>query len=108
MNYKILVVDDDLTIRSLLEKVLQGEGYAVVSAMSGEEGVEFAEKESPDLALLDIGLPGIDGIETLKQIIKLDPDIAAIMITAEGSIQTAVAAVNHPAQRAGHLTAKTK
>ena len=93
MNYKILVVDDDLTIRSLLKKVLKGEGHAVVSAMSGEEGVELAEKESPDLALLDIELPGIDGIETLKQIIKLDPDIAAIMITAEGSIQTAVAAM---------------
>ena len=93
MKHKILVVDDDLTIRTLLEKVLAGEGYTVVSAISGEEGVEVAERESPDLILLDVGLPGIDGIEALARIKKNDTDVAAIMITAQGSIQTAVRAM---------------
>ncbi|MDA0745346.1 MAG: sigma-54 dependent transcriptional regulator [bacterium] len=93
MKHKVLVVDDDLTIRTLLEKVIENEGHTVISAMSGEEGVELAEKESPDLALLDIGLPGIDGIEVLKQITKLDPDVAVIMITAESDIKTAVSAM---------------
>ena len=55
--------------------------------------MEVAERESPDLILLDVGLPGIDGIEALGRIKKNDPDIAAIMITAQGSIQTAVRAM---------------
>ncbi len=93
MKHKILVVDDDLAIRTMLEKVLSDEGYAVVSAINGEESVELAERENPDLILLDIGLPGIDGIEALTRIKKINPDIAAIMITAEGSIETAVRAM---------------
>ena len=93
MKHKVLVVDDDLTIRTILEKVLKSEGHTVVTALTGEEGVEKAEQENPDLVLLDIGLPGIDGIETLGRIVKLDPDIAVIMITAQGSVETAVAAM---------------
>ena len=93
MKHKILVVDDDHAIRTMLQKILEREGYEVETAFNGEEGVEMVEKDPPDLIFLDLGLPGIDGIEALKRIKKSDPDMAAIMITAEGSIQSAVAAM---------------
>jgi two-component system response regulator AtoC len=93
MKHKILITDDDLSIRTMLQKVLERAGYSVLTALDGEEGVELAASESPDLILLDLGLPGINGIEALRQIKKNDPDMAAIMITAEGSIESAVAAM---------------
>lgn len=93
MKHKILITDDDLSIRIMLQKVLEKEGYTVLTALDGEEGVELAASESPDLILLDLGLPGIDGIEALRQIKKQSPDMAAIMITAEGSIESAVSAM---------------
>ncbi|MBT3604792.1 MAG: response regulator, partial [Candidatus Latescibacteria bacterium] len=93
MKHKILITDDDLSIRTMLQKVLEKEGYSVITALDGEEGVELAASESPDLILLDLGLPGINGLEALRQIKKNDPDMAAIMITAEGSIESAVSAM---------------
>ena len=93
MNHKILCIDDDLSIRTMLDKSLRAEGYDVITAMNGEEGVELAESQEPDLILLDIGLPGINGIETLTRIKKANPDASAIMITAEGTIESAVAAM---------------
>lgn len=93
MKHKILITDDDLSIRTMLKKVLEKEGHTVITALDGEEGVELAASESPDLVLLDLGLPGIDGLEALRQIKKNDPDMAAIMITAEGSIESAVSAM---------------
>ena len=94
MNHKILCVDDDLAIRTMLEKVLKAEGYDVVTATDGSDAVEVCKKDDPDLILLDIGLPGsIDGIEVLRRVRKDNPDASAIMITAEGSIESAVAAM---------------
>jgi len=93
MKHKILIIDDDQAIRTTLQRVLEREGYDVVAAFDGEEGVEAADRESPDLILLDLGLPGIDGIEALRRIKQNEPDIAAIMITAEGSIESAVSAM---------------
>ncbi|MGA1199602.1 MAG: response regulator transcription factor, partial [Candidatus Latescibacterota bacterium] len=58
MKHKILITDDDLSIRTMLQKVLEREGYSVLTALDGEEGVELAASESPDLILLDLGLPG--------------------------------------------------
>ena len=87
MNHNILIVDDDQSIRTMLETVLTREGHTVTTAIDGEEGVALAKKESPDLILLDIGLPGIDGIEALTRIKKHDPDVAAIMITAAGAVR---------------------
>ena len=93
MKHKILIVDDDQAIRTMLNKVLTQEGYDVVMAFDGEDGVQMVENENPDLIFLDIGLPGINGIEALGKIKKDNPDQAAIMITAEGSIESAVAAM---------------
>jgi two-component system, NtrC family, response regulator AtoC len=93
MTHKILCVDDDLSIRTMLDKALRAEGYDVITAINGEEAIELVESQDPDLILLDVGLPGINGIETLTRIKKANPDASAIMITAEGTIESAVAAM---------------
>jgi len=68
MGHKILVVDDELEIRNLLSQFLTEEGYEVILASNGEEAIELAERENPQVILLDIMMPGIDGIETCKRL----------------------------------------
>ncbi|MFA6433976.1 MAG: response regulator [Elusimicrobiales bacterium] len=83
MSKKILIVEDEELIAKVLSMRLEGLGYKVVTAADGEEGLELARKERPDLAILDIGLPRIDG-NTLCELIKNDPatgDIKIIMLT---------------------------
>ncbi len=93
MTYKtILVVDDEESIRQTLQGILSDEGYKVLTVGSGEEALKVIEEELPDLVLLDIWLPGMDGIETLT-IIKRDyPQIQVIMMSGHGTIETAVKA----------------
>ena len=88
----LLVVDDEPNIRSSLEGILQDEGYRVSSAGSGEEALSSIRKSPPDLVLLDIWLPGMDGIATLERMKRLIPDLAVVMISGHGSIETAVKA----------------
>jgi len=83
---KILVVEDDRDIVELIEYNLRKEGYQVISAASGEEGLEMAKSEKPDIALLDLMLPGVDGLEVCK-LIKINPataDIQIIIVSAKG------------------------
>jgi two-component system cell cycle response regulator len=83
MEEKVLVVDDELEIRDLLSEVLQQEGYDVLLASAGEEAIELAKRETPHVILLDVRMPGIDGIEVCKRL-KTDPKtqyIPIIMIT---------------------------
>lgn len=92
---KILVVDDEDGVRRSLQQVLEYEGYLVHLAESGEAALRLIEKEDPDLVLLDIKLPGIDGVEVLKRIIDRHGDeIAIVMISGHGTISTAVEALN--------------
>lgn len=90
---KILVIDDERSIRLSLEIGLKKLGLEVCSAESGEEGLELLEKENPDLAIVDIKLPGIDGIEVLKIIKKLRPSCIVIMITYMTDVKLAVEAM---------------
>ena len=92
-KYRVLVVDDEHLIRWSLEQSLKKQGYLVTTASSGEEAITFIQKESPDLVLLDIQLPGMDGIETLERIKDVDKHISVIMITALGVLETAVKAM---------------
>jgi len=92
-NQQILVVDDEQLIRWSLEKNLEKHGFLVQTAESGEQALEIIAKETPDLILLDISLPGIDGIHTLEEIKKNDPSVAVVMITALGVLETAVKAM---------------
>jgi DNA-binding response OmpR family regulator len=78
---KILVVDDDQQISSLIRDFLSKKGFNVITAASGEEGLEKFKTEKPILVLLDVKLPGIDGILTLKRIREIDDKVGVIMIT---------------------------
>jgi len=88
----ILIVDDEPAILQSLSGVLLDEGFEVLTAANGYEALKTIEAESPDLVLLDIWMPGIDGIETLKAIKKDNPFIQVIIITGHGTIETAVKA----------------
>ena len=90
---KILIVDDEPAIRRILSALLSERGYETAAAGSGEEAVSIRAGFRPDVALLDINLPGIDGIETLKRLLADDPRLICIMVTAHGSISSAVHAM---------------
>ena len=85
---KLLIIDDEEGIRKVLTLSLASDGYDVVTAAVGEEGIEIFKKESPSIILTDIKMPGMDGIETLKQIKAKDPTIDVIMVT--GSVDSKV------------------
>ena len=89
----ILIVEDDALIRWSLSRDLKNEGYDISLASSGEEALEKFEEELPDLILLDIVLPGINGIEVLKKIRELDAEAPVVMMTALEEVQTAVTAM---------------
>ncbi len=88
----ILIVDDEPSILQSLSGLLSDEGFEVTTASNGYEALKIIDSESPDLVLLDIWMPGIDGIETLKEIKKDNPFIQVIIITGHGTIETAVKA----------------
>jgi two-component system, NtrC family, response regulator AtoC len=92
-KHKILVIDDEHLIRWSLEQSLRKQGNEVQTAASGEEGLRMVREDSPDLVLLDVQLPGIDGIEVLKKIKEFDEEIIVIMLTALGVLETAVKAM---------------
>ncbi|RLC31110.1 sigma-54-dependent Fis family transcriptional regulator, partial [Candidatus Woesebacteria bacterium] len=77
----ILIVDDEPSILQSLGGLLADEGFEIKTASNGYEGLKIVEEGSPDLVLLDIWMPGIDGIETLKEIKKNYPTIPVIIIT---------------------------
>lgn len=91
-NGKILVIDDEEAIRRSLDKILRYEGYETVLAANGSQGVNLALQEEPDLILLDIKMPRMDGIEVLQTLIKQQTTAPVIMISGHGTIQTAVEA----------------
>src|SRR5438132_13298045 len=92
-NGTILVVDDEEIMREILEALLVREGYDVRLASSGEEGLELARALPVDAALVDIMMPGIDGIATLDELKRIDEDLAVIIITAYASVGSALAAM---------------
>ena len=79
MAKKILIVEDDKFLRDLISQKLVKEGYDITEAVDGEKGVESVKKDKPDLVLLDLILPGIDGFEVLSRI-KADPLLSSIPV----------------------------
>jgi DNA-binding NtrC family response regulator len=93
----VLVVDDEEVMREILEALLAREGYRVKVASSGEEGLEYARSTSFDAAIVDVMMPGIDGITTLEELKKIDEDLPVVMVTAFASVETAISAMKRGA-----------
>jgi two-component system response regulator AtoC len=89
----VLIVDDQKLIRNSLKSALNNEGYRVLVAETGKEGLSFFKKENIDLVLLDIRLPDANGIDVLKQIKAVNDDVIVIMMTGYGTIENAVTAM---------------
>lgn len=92
-DWKVLLIDDDPGIRKVMSITLEDAGYLVVTAADGESGVDLCEKESPNIVITDIRMPGIDGIEVLKRIKELDTDVEVIVVTAFSEIELAINAL---------------
>jgi len=88
----ILIVDDEPSILQSLSGLLTDEGFEIYTADNGYEALKIIDAEIPDMVLLDIWMPGIDGIETLKEIKKTNPALPVIIITGHGNVETAVKA----------------
>jgi DNA-binding NtrC family response regulator len=94
---KILIVDDELIMRESLAGWLQRDGHTIQTAPSGEEALEKLKDARFDIMLVDIKMEGISGLEVLEQVKESDPDVAVVMITAYGSIPTAIEAMKNGA-----------
>jgi len=93
VSERILVVDDELFVRELLLEFLSSEGYEVSLADSGEKAVILMQSKPADVVLVDLKMPGIDGIETLRQIKKTAPDALAIVMTGYPTIDSSIEAL---------------
>jgi two-component system cell cycle response regulator len=94
---KVLIVDDAPDTLEIIQKLLAFEGYEILTAQSGEEALKKAETEKPEVVLLDINLPGIDGNEVLRRIRQLDPIVSVIMLTAFATVDNAIHALQEGA-----------
>src|SRR5215203_648865 len=90
---RILVIDDESAIRDSLKMILEYEGYQFVGAVSGQDGLATVQRERPDAVLLDIKMPGMDGMEVLRKLHALDESLPVIMISGHGSTATTVEAI---------------
>ncbi|MBI5050066.1 MAG: sigma-54-dependent Fis family transcriptional regulator [Nitrospirae bacterium] len=94
---KILVVDDEKGVCYSFKRILGRHGYDVITAFDGEEAVEKAGEENPDLVIMDVSMPGSDGLETLKRLKTLHPALAVIMMTAYSTSEKAITAMKYGA-----------
>jgi DNA-binding NtrC family response regulator len=92
----VLIVDDDRSIRYSLKRMLEGK-YSILTAQNGEEALDHVKGNSPDLIIMDIKMPGLNGIDVLKQIKSIDPKSLVIIMTAYGTTETAIEAMKYGA-----------
>jgi two-component system, NtrC family, nitrogen regulation response regulator NtrX len=93
MKPRILVIDDEAAIRDSLRMILEYEDYQFAGAASGQEGLALVQRDRPDLVLLDIKMPGMDGIEVLRKLHAMDETLPVVMISGHGTTATAVEAI---------------
>ncbi len=90
MSEKILVVDDEESIRTSLAGILEDEDFSISFAMDGIMALDMVRKDTPDLVLLDIWMPRLDGLETLQKLKEMNPSLVVVMMSGHGTIETAV------------------
>jgi len=90
---RILVIDDEAAIRDSLRMILEYEGYGFTGAASGQDGIALVQRDRPDLVLLDIKMPGMDGMDVLRKLRALDDTLSVVMISGHGTTSTAVEAI---------------
>src|SRR5258707_8808956 len=86
---RILVIDDEAAIRDSLKMTLEYEGYEFLGAATGQEGLALIEREGPDLVLLDVKMPGMDGLEVLDRIRAFNDALPVVVVSGHGTISTA-------------------
>jgi len=94
---RVLIVDDAPDTLDIIRKLLSYEGYDVITAPTGEEGVKSVEEDNPDVVLLDINLPGIDGTEALRRMRRINPLQCVVMLTAFATVDNAIRALKEGA-----------
>ena len=94
---KVILVDDEEEFIDLMSQRLETRGLKVVAVTSGEKAVAMANDHKYDVAVVDLAMPGIDGIETLKQIKARRPDMEVIMLTGQATVQSGIEAMKHGA-----------
>src|SRR5204863_8761876 len=87
---RILVVDDEAAIRDSLKMMLEYEGYEFLAAATGQEGLALVEREAPDLVLLDVKMPGMDGLQVLERLRNMNEALPIGVVSGHGTISTAV------------------
>jgi two-component system nitrogen regulation response regulator NtrX len=92
MRSRILVIDDEAAIRDSLKMTLEYEGYEFAGAATGQEGLALVEREAPDLVLLDVKMPGMDGLEVLERLRSMNDTLPVVVVSGHGTISTAVEA----------------
>ncbi len=92
MSYRVLLIDDEDMFREDLASLIRQQGFACCTAATGEEGLRVAESEEPDLVLCDLAMPGIGGLEVVHRLCAQYPELPVVVITAYGSMETAVEA----------------
>src|SRR5436190_16331931 len=94
MRHKnVLVVDDDESLRRITQMQLEEAGYAAATAANGDEALRRIEEDAPSLVITDLKMPGISGLELLRKVREQYPQTAVVLVTAFGTVQTAVAAM---------------
>jgi two-component system NtrC family sensor kinase len=94
---KLLLIDDEEDIVKVLSLSLRSDGYEVLTAQSGEEGLSLFEKESPDIVLTDLKMPVMSGLEVLQRAKKMNPDAEVIVITGHGDMDSAIESLRYGA-----------
>jgi len=87
---KVLIVEDSKTTRLVLKRMLEKEGYAIYEAANGIEAIGIFSKDIPDVVMLDLNMPGMEGTQVMSELKKIDSSIPIIIVTSQGDMSTAV------------------